>query len=60
MLIYVLGTSLAGTEWGMIRIILPCAVLLWLVWKIRFGDFYSSFSPFVKIAQWFWGRKSGL
>ena len=54
MLIYVLGTSLAGTEWGMIRIILPCAVLLWLVWKIRFGDFYSSFSPFVKIAQWFW------
>ncbi len=54
MLIYVFGIHSAETGWGVLLIILACAVLLWLVWKIRFGDFYSSFSPFVKIAQWFW------
>ena len=53
MLIYVFGDFSARTEWGVIRIILACAVLLWLVWEIRFGDFYSYSPPFVKIAQWF-------
>lgn len=60
MLIYVLGIHSAETGWGMIRIILACAVLLWRVWKIRFGDFYSYFGPFVQNAEYARVRISGL